>query len=120
MATPLDFIVFYVSDLGKSLSYFTEKLGFTHDPTQDGPVFRQLSDGGSGIGIGLVLASRETPAPGTIELYFKTADIDGSRAAITGRGVEATPIEQRPFGSIFTVRSPDGNLLTMLQPPASR
>jgi predicted enzyme related to lactoylglutathione lyase len=118
MATPLDFMVFYVSDLDESLSYFTAKLGFTYDPTQDTPIFRQLSDGGSGVGIGLVQAGEQTGAPGTIALYFKTADIGSLRAAITGKGVEATPIVQRPFGSIFTVSSPDGHLLTMLQPPA--
>ncbi|MFL5805661.1 MAG: VOC family protein [Roseiflexaceae bacterium] len=120
MATPLDFMVLYVSDLHESLSYFTEKLGFTHDPTQDTPIFRQLSDGASEIGFGLVQTGGETPAPGTIELYFKTADLDSLRAAIIGKGIEATPIAQRPFGSIFTVRSPDGHRLTMLQPPASR
>jgi predicted enzyme related to lactoylglutathione lyase len=120
MATPLDFIVFYVSDLHDSLSYFTEILGFTHDPALDEPNFRQLSDGVNPIGIGLVQASPETPAPGTLQLYLKTVDIGSLHAALTSKGVEATPIVQRPFGTIFTIHSPDGYPLTMLQPPASR
>lgn len=41
-STPaIDFIVFYVSDLEASLSYFTQKLGFRHDPAQNSPVFRE-------------------------------------------------------------------------------
>ena len=119
MATPLDFIVFYVSDLHDSLSYFTEKLGFRHDAAEDTPVFRQLSDGGSGISIGLVQAGEQTQAPGALELYFKTDDIAGLRDALIGKGVEATPIAQRPFGQIFTVHSPDGHRLTMLQTQSS-
>jgi hypothetical protein len=36
------------------------------------------------------------------------------RATLTGWGVEATPITHVPFGSIFTVHTPDGALLTMI------
>jgi catechol 2,3-dioxygenase-like lactoylglutathione lyase family enzyme len=115
MATPLDFIVFYVSDLQASLSYFTEKLGFIHESAEDGPLFRQLNDGGSRVGIGLVQAGEQTAVAGTSELYFKTADIAGLRDELIGKGLEATPIVQRPFGLIFTVHTPDGYRLTMLQ-----
>ena len=118
-APPLDFVLFYVSDLPATSSYFTEKLGFARVPEQEGPSFHYLTSG-KGVDLGLSQASAETPAAGTVELFFKTADIGALRAALTNRGVEATPIEQRPFGSIFTVRSPDGNMLTMLQPPAGQ
>jgi hypothetical protein len=37
---------------------------------------------------------------------------------IMGKGVEATPIEQRPFGSIFSLHTPDGYPLTLFEPPA--
>ena len=116
-APPLDFVLFYVADLPTTSSYFTDKLGFARVPEQEGPAFHYLTTG-KGVDFGLSQASAETPAPGTIELYFKTAEIAALRATLADRGVEATPIEHRPFGSIFSVRSPDGNMLTMLQPPA--
>ena len=118
-ATPsLDFVTFYVSDLTKSLAYFSNVLGFAHVPEEDGPGFHFLT-GDGGISFGLALASEQTPAAGTSALYVKVADIHAQRAALAGKGVEATPIEQRPFGSIFTVHTPDGYPLTMFEPPAS-
>ncbi|HEX9439827.1 MAG TPA: VOC family protein [Roseiflexaceae bacterium] len=118
-ATPaLNFVVFYVSDLKASLAYFTDILGFIHVPEQDAPTFHYLTGGENGIDFGIAQASAETPAPGAVELYIKTADLKRMHATVTGKGVEATAIEYRPFGSIFTVHTPDGYPLTMMEPPA--
>ena len=113
----LDFAVIYVSDLPASLAYFTERLGFTHVPEQSTPVFHYLRGGAGGEDFGILQATEGSPRPGTVELYFKTTDLEGLRTRLTGRDVEATPISHPPFGSIFTVQSPDGQLLTMMQPP---
>jgi catechol 2,3-dioxygenase-like lactoylglutathione lyase family enzyme len=118
-ATPsLDFVVFYVSDLKASLAYFTDILGFAHVPAEDGPGFHFLAGGAGGISFGLSQAGEHTPAPGAIELYIKVADVSYRRATIISKGVEATPIVQRPFGAIFTLHTPDGYPLTVMQPPA--
>jgi catechol 2,3-dioxygenase-like lactoylglutathione lyase family enzyme len=114
----LDFVTFYVSDMTKSLAYFTDVLGFAHVPEEDAPGFHFLT-GDGGISFGLALAGEQTPAAGTRALYVKVADIHEQRAAIVGKGVEATPIEQRPFGAIFTVHTPDGSPLILFEPPAS-
>src|SRR5215216_5137107 len=118
-ATPsLDFVTFYVSDMTKSLAYFTDVLGFAHVPEQDGPGFHFLT-GDGGINFGLAQAGEQTPAAGTTALFVKVADIHAQRAVIAGKGVEVTPIEQRPFGAIFTVHTPDGSPLTLFEPPAA-
>jgi hypothetical protein len=49
-----------------------------------------------------------------VKLYFRTPDLAALHAALAGRGIEATPIMPMPFGSIFTVHSPDGAPLTMI------
>src|SRR5688572_8162331 len=114
-ATPsLDFVTFYVSDMTKSLTYFTDVLGFTHVPEQSGPGFYFLT-GDGGISFGLSQTGEHTPAAGAAELYVKVASTKDLHAAIVGKGIEATPIEQRPFGSIFTVYTPDGYPLTMFE-----
>jgi catechol 2,3-dioxygenase-like lactoylglutathione lyase family enzyme len=119
VATPsFDFVTFYVSDLAKSLDYFTDVLGFTHVPEEDGPGFHFLT-GDGGISFGLALVGEQTPAAGTVALYIKAASIDEQRVAIVGKGVEATAIEQRPFGSVFTVHTPDGYPLAIFEPPAA-
>ena len=117
-ATPsLDFVTFYVSDLAKSLAYFTDVLSFTHLPAEDEPGFHFLT-GDGGISFGLVQATEQTPAPDTIQLYVKTGDLAGWRESILGKGIEATPIEQRPFGANSSVHTPDGYPLTLFEPPA--
>lgn len=117
-ATPaLDFVVFYVSDLDRSLAYFTKVLGFAEVPEEGGPGFKFLT-GAGGISFGLSQASAQTPAPGAAELYIKVADVRAAREQVLAERAEATPIGERPFGSIFTVHTPDGAPLIVFQPPA--
>ena len=115
---PLDFVLFYVADLEQSLAYYSERLGLGRVTYQDGPDFRYLTTGSGGPDFGLFQAREGTPAAGTVELYFKTYELEALRADLIARNVETTPIMHRPFGSIFSTNSPDGNLLTMLTPPA--
>ncbi len=115
IATPaLDFVVLYVSDLEGSLEYLTAKVGFIRDVAGDGPNFRQLKGAEGRPGLGLVQATAQTPAIGSVQLYFKTPELSKLRDAIINRGVELEPIQQRPFGSIFDVPMPDNLLFTML------
>lgn len=117
-STPaIDFIVLYVSDLEASLAYFTQELGFSHDPAQNTPEFRNLVDGQRNIGFGLVQATEATPKPGSVELYFKTDDLEGLRSSYISKGIKPTAIVHQPFGSIFSVQPPDGLLVIMLGEP---
>jgi hypothetical protein len=111
---PLDFVLLFVADLDVSFNEFTQKLGFTPIPEQDSPGFRYLKGGEGGIDFGLSQATEQTAPAGAIELYFKTADLGSLRAALTAKGVTATPIEQRPFASIFTVRTAENVPFTMM------
>jgi catechol 2,3-dioxygenase-like lactoylglutathione lyase family enzyme len=113
----LDFVVFYVSDIEESFAYFTEKLGFKPIPEQSGPIFRALIGNEEKIGFGLNLASEETPPAGTVELYFQTDDIGELHTSLTAKGAGTTPVVQMPFGSIFSVQTPDKHALVMLQEP---
>ncbi|GCE28995.1 hypothetical protein KDA_44790 [Dictyobacter alpinus] len=113
----LDFIVFYVSDLEESFTYFTETLGFKPTAEQSGPNFRYLKGNEERIGFGLNLVDENTPPAGTVELYFDTKNIGELHTALTARGAGTTPIIQMPFGSIFNVNTPDKHALVMLQSP---
>ncbi|MEO8972583.1 MAG: VOC family protein [Ktedonobacteraceae bacterium] len=111
----LDFALLYVSNMDESLAYFTEKLGFTYIAEESDPGFSQLKSNGGGIDFALLLATPETLPAGQAELYFKTDDLESLRETWTAKGIEATSIAHRPFGSIFSVTSPDGQSLTMLK-----
>lgn len=109
----LDFVVIHVSDIEASFRYYTETLGFTTDPEQNGPDFRYLKGAPGGIDFGLLAADKESQ-PGSIKLYFKTQDLTGLREELLGKQVKASPIMHPPFGDIFTVPSPDDESLIML------
>jgi len=109
----LDFVVFYVSDLDESVTYFTEKLGFTPS-SRNGEVFRGLSGNEEKIGFGLNLASNDTPPAGTVELYFKTDNLPELHTTLTAKDADTTSIVRMPFGSIFTIQTPDKHALVML------
>lgn len=117
-APALDYVVLTVPDVEMSFKFLTESLGFVCEPEQSGPGFRQLV-GSGGIRFGLLQAADDTPAPGSVSLYFSTPDLEGLRAAWTSAGVAASPIETKPFGRIFSVHAPDGNLLTIIEQPAA-
>ncbi len=113
-ATPaLDFVLFHVADLGSALAFFSEKLGCARVLDEDAPGFHFLR-GGHGVDFGLAQVHPGGPAAGTVQVYFKTADLEGARAALLRQQVDAAPIVSLPFGPVFDVGAPDGFALTML------
>lgn len=114
MDTPaLNFVMMFVADLDESLRYFTETFGFQRVPEEDTPVFHYLKSGEGGIDFALRQATPDTASPGAVELYFQSSDLEQVRSAWVDKNVDATPIVQRPFGSIFSIGSPDGHRLTI-------
>lgn len=109
----LDYVVIRVSDLAASTRYFTETLGFTLVSDESGSNFSYLKGAPGGIDFGLMPVD-ENAKQGDVELYFKTHDLEGLRAELIGKSVEPSPIMHPPFGTIFTVTSPEGQTLTMM------
>jgi catechol 2,3-dioxygenase-like lactoylglutathione lyase family enzyme len=113
----IGFVVFYVSDMEQSVAYFTEKLGFKPIPGQSGPIFRGLAGSDENIGYGLNLVSEDTPPAGTVELYFKTDNLEELYNSFSAKNAGTTSIMQFPFGSVFNVKTPDKHALVMWQEP---
>ncbi|MDQ6833825.1 MAG: VOC family protein [Chloroflexota bacterium] len=117
-APTLSFAMLHVADIDAAYRYCTEQLGFVPVPEwQSNPTFRMFAPAEGGITFSIATA-RESSMVGEIELYFYTQDLEGLRATLLGRGVDAGPIQSPPFGDIFTVPAPDGVPLTMMRPSA--
>lgn len=112
----LHFVVLTVSDLDAALTYFTETLGFEHDPQQDAPDFRGFKLSPGSPPFGLIPVSPEYPAAGTVGVYFKVDDLEGKQRDLAEKGVKTTAIRQEYFGSIFGVDAPDGLRVTVIHP----
>ena len=108
----LELVAVPVSDVDRSIAFYTEQAGFhlDHDHiVSDTLRFVQLTPPGSGcsiaIGIGLSQA-----APGSVGgLQLVVADAEAAHAHLVAHGVEATEIQEFPWGRFVFFSDPDGN-----------
>jgi catechol 2,3-dioxygenase-like lactoylglutathione lyase family enzyme len=114
ITSQLDFVVFYVSDIQASLAYFTEQLGLTHVVEESSETFHTLT-GNNGFNFGINLASAQTPAAGTVEIYFKPGDFVGLHSQLVAQTNQTGPITHMPFGTIFTSQTPDNAKIVVMQ-----
>jgi len=109
----LSFVMLYVADLDQATVYL-ESLGFRYVPAESTPFFREFLDG-SNVPFSILLATPNSPKPGTAQLYFKTPDLNALHTQLSEQGIAVSPLMQRPFGTIFDVPALDGHRLTMQQ-----
>lgn len=107
---------FLVSDLGRSLDYYVDVLGFDRPPLWgDPPVFAMPQR--DGFIVMLNQADGLTPRPGgegTWDAYFWCDDADALYAEVKARGaiVLHPPEDRADYGNReFAVRDPDGYVL---------
>ena len=105
------FPVFAVSDLGASVDFYQNKLGFSVEWTWGDPATR-AGVSLDGVEVHLDCAGSGAP-PGPSVAYCHMEDVDSYYAACTERGVSfLLELGQRPWGMRdFRVVDPDGNRL---------
>lgn len=118
----LEVVLVPVSDIGRAVAFYRDKLGFRldHDTRNEHMHIVQLTPRGSGcsIVIGDLPAHREMP-PGSLRgLQLVVADAGAAREELVSRGVErgeTTVIDERDGGTLFGFADPDGNTWTVQQ-----
>ena len=112
MDMKLELIAVPVSDVDRAKRFYTENVGFNadHDHTVSEQVrFVQLTPPGSAcsIAIGTGLTRAE---PGSVQgLQVVVTDIEAAREQLVSAGVEASEIQDYPWGSFVYFNDPDGN-----------
>lgn len=108
-----------VTDVDKALDFY-RKVGFVldHDHTVSEDIrFVQMTPPGSAcsIAFGRGLTRMD---PGSLDnMQMVVADADATRAELLARGVEASEIDEQPWGRFVYFRDPDGNRWTLQQLP---
>jgi catechol 2,3-dioxygenase-like lactoylglutathione lyase family enzyme len=119
MDMKLELVVVPVTDVDRAKEFYV-RAGFNadHDHTVSEEVrFVQLTPPGSAcsIAIGKGLT---TMAPGSLDnLQAVVADAEAVRADLIDRGIEATPVDEQPWGRFVYFSDPDGNRWTLQQLP---
>jgi catechol 2,3-dioxygenase-like lactoylglutathione lyase family enzyme len=112
----LEVVVLPVSDIGRAVEFYRDKVGFNldHDTQNEHMHVVQLTPPGSGCSIVIGdLPSQNEMAPGSMRgLQLVVADARAARDELLSRGVEASEItvfDERDGGTFFGFSDPDGN-----------
>ncbi len=101
-----------VSDVDRAKAFYTEQVGFNldHDYTVSDEIrFVQLTPPGSACSIAIGKGVVDTP-PGSLQsLQLVVADADAARAQLVERGVDASEVQEFPWGRFVFFKDPDGN-----------
>lgn len=121
MDMKLELVAVPVSDVDRAKEFYVDQVGFTADQdhvVNDQLRFVQLTPPGSAcsISIGTGLTQME---PGSLEgLQIVVSDADAIRAELVGRGVEASDVDDQPWGRFVYFADPDGNRWALQELPA--
>jgi catechol 2,3-dioxygenase-like lactoylglutathione lyase family enzyme len=117
----LELVAIPVSDVDRSIAFYTEQAGFVldHDFTVTEDLrFVQLTPPGSmcSIAIGKGIVDTEPGSVAGVQLVVD--DIDAARAELAGRGVDVSDVTRGPGGAFVYFADPDGNRWSVQDPKA--
>ena len=108
----LELVQVPVADVDRAKAFYVDKVGFNADhdhQVNDELRFVQLTPPGSACSIALTTGAHEL-VPGSFEgLQLVVDDADAAHAHLTRNGVEATPVQDFPWGRFVFFTDPDGN-----------
>lgn len=117
----LELVAVHVTDVDRAKAFYADQVGFIADHdhrVSDDMRFVQLTPPGSACSIAMgegIVAS----VPGSVQgLHLVVPDVAAARAELVGRGVEASDVQDFPWGSFVFFSDPDGNGWAVQQIPA--
>ena len=111
-----------VSDMPNAKAFYADKLGLkvATDYRRDEHnwwVSLTLPEGGASI---ILTTAHENMKPGTISLYFASADLDAAHKELSAKGAKVNEVRDDLYGpgsgvKWFNLEDPDGNLVFLVQ-----
>jgi len=115
----LELVSIPVSDVDRAKAFYTEKAGFNadHDITVSDEIrFVQLTPPGSACSITLGTGISDAPL-GSARAQIVVSDIQAAHAELIAHGVEASDVQEFPWGSFVFFSDPDENRWAVQQLP---
>lgn len=108
-----------VTDVDRAKAFY-EQVGFNadHDVTVDENVrFVQLTPPGSACSICIGKGLTTLP-PGSVDMILLVIDnADAAREDLINRGIEASEVDEQPWGRFVYITDPDGNKWSLQEMP---
>jgi predicted enzyme related to lactoylglutathione lyase len=117
----LELVAVPVTDVDRSKEFYEQKVGFhlDHDHTvSDEMRFVQLTPVGSACSIAIGKGIVESEPGSVAGLQLVVDDAAAARAELVSRGVDASEVEELPWGIFTYFADPDGNRWSVQQIPA--
>ena len=108
----LELVAVPVSDTDRAKAFYADQVGFHVDydhRVSDELRFVQLTPPGSAcsIALGIGISTKE---PGSLDgLQIVVSDVAAAREQLVSRGVDASEVQDFPWGKFVFFRDPDGN-----------
>jgi catechol 2,3-dioxygenase-like lactoylglutathione lyase family enzyme len=115
----LELVSVPVADVERAKAFYTEQVGFVldHDHVISETLrFVQITPRGSACSIALGVGITDSP-PGTAQLQVVVDDVAAAREQLIAGGVEASEVDEQPWGSFVHFADPDGNRWAVQQLP---
>lgn len=116
----LELVAIPVSDVDRAKAFYAERVGFVvdHDhQVSDELRFVQLTPPGSACSIAIGTGLVDAP-PGSVKgVQMVVSDADAARAELVERGVDASEVQDFPWGRFVFFEDPDGNAWAVQQIP---
>jgi predicted enzyme related to lactoylglutathione lyase len=114
----LELVQVPVSDVDRAKAFYVDQIGFNADhdhQVSDDVRFVQLTPPGSACSIAIGTGLSQM-APGSVEgLQIVIDDADAAHAELQSRGVEASDVQDLPWGRFVFFSDPDGNRWALQQ-----
>jgi len=110
-----------VTDVDRSVAFYGEQLGWSVDFDQvvhEGLRFVQVTPPGSRCSICFGVGLEMTPDDGSRMIQVVVEDADAALAYLRERGIEASGVDEQPWGRFVRFDDPDGNRWALQQLPA--
>jgi catechol 2,3-dioxygenase-like lactoylglutathione lyase family enzyme len=118
MEMRIELVAIPVTDVDRAKSFYVDKVGFhaDHDHVVSPELrFVQLTPPGSACSVVLGVGTTDM-APGSQRgVQMVVADAAAARAELVGRGVEASEVDDQPWGKFVYFADPDGNTWSLQQ-----
>jgi catechol 2,3-dioxygenase-like lactoylglutathione lyase family enzyme len=120
MDMKLELVAIPVTDVDRAKAFYVEQVGFVADQdhrVSDGLRFVQLTPPGSACSIVLGEGITEMSPGSQKGVQLVVADVRACRDELVSRGVDASEVQDMPWGSFTFFADPDGNTWAVQQLP---
>ncbi len=114
----IELIAVPVTDVDRAKAFYVDQVGFVADhdiPVSEGLRFVQLTPPGSACSIVIGEGITDMTPGSQTGIQVVVPDADAARAHLIEHGVDASAVDEQPWGRFVRFSDPDGNLWALQQ-----